>query len=73
MSNYVEQAVKRVEGYFKNYDTEQPAEILADILHYCREKGMDFANELVLAESYVDEELGYDDDDDDVLEYLSTL
>ena len=56
----VSQAVERVEDYFKNYDTEQPAEILADILHYCREKGLDFANELVLAENYVDEELSYD-------------
>jgi len=65
MSNYVEQAVGRVEGYFKNYDTEQPAEILADILHYCREKGIDFNNELNLAESYVGEELGVDEAKDE--------
>lgn len=57
--NIIEQAVDRVEQYFKNYDTDLPAEILADIIHYCREKGIDIYEEMRLAEQYVDEELAF--------------
>lgn len=60
MTKFAEQAVDRVESYFKNYDTKQPAEIIADILHYCQQKGIDFYDEVELAESYVSEELSYD-------------
>ena len=54
------QAIQRVQGYLGNYDTDQPAEILADILHYCNSSGIDFRSQLRLAESYVEEELSVD-------------
>lgn len=59
---FVKQAIARVQSYFKNYDTEQPAEILADILHYCRENDIDFEDELERAYGYVNEELSVDDE-----------
>ena len=59
---FVKQALARVQSYFKNYDTEQPAEILADILHYCRENDIDFDEELDRAYGYVNEELSVDDE-----------
>jgi hypothetical protein len=43
-----------------NYDTDQPAEILADILHYCNNSGISILDQLRLAESYVEEELSVD-------------
>lgn len=60
MSNFSEQAVERVNSYFKNYDTDQPAEIIADIVHYCQQKGINFYDEVELAVIYVSEELSYD-------------
>jgi hypothetical protein len=54
-------AIERVRGYLSNYDTNQPAEILADILHYCNNSGIDIHNQLRLAQSYVDEELSVDE------------
>ena len=53
-------AIERVRGYLTNYDTDQPAEILADILHYCNSSGTDFLDQVRLAESYVTEELSVD-------------
>lgn len=53
-------AIERVRGYLANYDTDQPAEILADILHYCNSSGINIYDQLRLAESYVEEELGAD-------------
>lgn len=55
-------AIERVRGYLSNYDTDQPAEILADILHYCNSSGINFHTQLRVAESYVDEELSVDSD-----------
>lgn len=57
MSNLIQEAVLRVEGFLKNYESEYTGEILADIMHYCRERGLDFQDELNRAEGYVDEEL----------------
>ena len=54
------QAIERVRGYLGNYGTDQPAEILADILHYCNNSGIDFLDQLRLAEGYVAEELSVD-------------
>ena len=54
-------AIERVRGYLSNYDTNQPAEILADILHYCNNSGIDIHNQLRLAQSYVEEELSVDE------------
>ena len=56
------QAIERVRGYLSNYDTNQPAEILADIMHYCNSAGVDFLDQVRLAESYVIEELSVDAD-----------
>ena len=55
------QAIERVRGYLGNYDTDQPAEILADILHYCNNSGISIHDQLRLAESYVEEELSVDE------------
>jgi hypothetical protein len=54
-------AIERVRGYLSNYDTNQPAEILADILHYCNNSGINIHDQLRLAQSYVDEELSVDE------------
>lgn len=53
----VQDAINRVRGYLGNYDSDQPAEILTDILHYCRTYGIDFNDQLHIAEEYVNEEL----------------
>jgi hypothetical protein len=50
-------AIERVRGYLSNYDTNQPAEILADILHYCNNSGINIHDQLRIAEGYVEEEL----------------
>jgi hypothetical protein len=50
-------AIERVRGYLSNYDTDQPAEILADILHYCNNSGINIHDQLRIAEGYVEEEL----------------
>jgi hypothetical protein len=54
-------AIERVRGYLSNYDTHQPAEILADILHYCNNSGIDILDQLRLAQNYVEEELSVDE------------
>ena len=54
-------AIERVRGYLSNYDTDQPAEILADILHYCNSSGINIHDQLRLAQSYVEEELSVDE------------
>ena len=58
--SYANDAIARVKGYLVNYDTDQPAEILADIIHYCREMDIDLEHELDLAEQYADTELDFD-------------
>ena len=55
-------AILRVRGYLSAYDTDQPAEILADIMHYCNSSGIDFLGQVRLAESYVVEELSADEE-----------
>ena len=60
MNNFIAEAIDRVESYFPNYDCHTPAEILADIIHYCRVKDIDFDEELRLAEGYADAELEMD-------------
>jgi ribosomal protein S10 len=54
MINFAEQAVSRVEEFLKQYDTDQPAEIIADILHYCQAKGIDFEGEVELPQDLDD-------------------
>ena len=54
-------AIERVRGFLSNYDTDQPAEILADVMHYCNSAGINFIGQVHLAESYVAEELSADE------------
>lgn len=63
MGYFVDNAVARVEEFLKKYDTDQPAEILADIIHYCRENNIDFVSEVELAMSYANEELSTDEEE----------
>jgi NTP pyrophosphatase (non-canonical NTP hydrolase) len=53
-------AVQRVEVMLMGGVNERVADILADLIHYCNEWGVDFTEELQLAEQYVSEELGVD-------------
>lgn len=59
MQDIIQDAVQRVENYLSNYDTGTPADILADIIHYCRANGIDFLDELDGAHGYVEEELSF--------------
>jgi hypothetical protein len=53
-------AVQRVEVMLMGGVNERIADILADLIHYCNEWGVDFTEELVLAEQYVSDELEVD-------------
>lgn len=57
--NLIQESVDRVGRFLHSYDTDQPAEILADIMHYCKAKGFDLAEQLNIAEDYVMEELSF--------------
>jgi len=54
-------AASRVRQLMKQTDMERPADLLADIMHYCRAEGIEFDAEVNVAELYVSEEEGYDD------------
>lgn len=54
--DFIQDAVNRVDRFLYNYESEQPAEILADIIHYCKAKGYDLAEQLNIAEDFVAEE-----------------
>jgi hypothetical protein len=56
-------AASRVRLLMKQTDMERPADLLADIMHYCRAEGIEFDAELNVAELYVSEEEGFDDAD----------
>ena len=63
MGYFVDNAVARVEEFLKKYDTDQPAEILADIILYCQYHNIDFVTEVETANGYVLEELGADEEE----------
>lgn len=52
----IQEAVDRIDRFLANYDSEQPAEILADIIHYCNVQGFDLNEQLNIAGGYVHEE-----------------
>lgn len=54
--NLIREAVNRIDQFLANYDSEQPAEILADIMHYCKANGYDIAEQMNIAQDYVLEE-----------------
>jgi len=56
-------AANRVRLLMQQTDMDRPADLIADILHYCREEGICFGNELSTAEAYVTEEETFDDQD----------
>ena len=56
-------ATSRVRLLMKQTDMERPADLIADIIHYCRAEGIDFEAEVNVAELYVSEEEGFDDAD----------
>ena len=53
-------ATQRVEVMLMGGTNERVADILADLMHYCNEWGVDFTEELMLAEQFVSEETGVD-------------
>jgi hypothetical protein len=54
-------AASRVRLLMKQTDMDRPADLIADVIHYCRAEGIDFEAEVNVAELYVSEEEGYDD------------
>lgn len=56
-------AVQRVEVMLMGGVNERVADILADLIHYCNEWGIEFTDELMLAEQYVLEEQGVDSEE----------
>jgi Tfp pilus assembly protein FimT len=62
-STMASMATSRVRQLMKQTDMERPADLIADIIHYCRAEGIEFDAEVNIAELYVSEEEGYDDAD----------
>lgn len=60
MNQFVRDAISRTEGFLKVYGTDEPCELLADVIHYCRENDIDWRKQVSKAQSYVTEELSYD-------------
>lgn len=55
-------ATQRVEVMLMGGVNERVADILADLLHYCNDWGVDFTEELMIAEQYVSEEQSTDNE-----------
>jgi Tfp pilus assembly protein FimT len=60
-STMASMAANRVRQLMQQTDVERPADLIADIIHYCRAEGIEFDAEVNVAELYVSEEEGYDD------------
>jgi hypothetical protein len=60
-STMASMAANRVRQLMKQTDMERPADLIADIMHYCKAEGIEFDAEVNIAELYVSEEEGYDD------------
>ena len=64
--SFKESAIQRVIKAMDSYDYDRPADLLADLIHFCDsqqgvERGSDtFDEELRVAYSYVEDELGLD-------------
>ena len=56
-------AASRVRLLMQQTDMERPADLIADVIHYCKAEGIDFEAEVNVAELYVSEEEGFDDAD----------
>ena len=53
-------AANRVRLLIEQTDMDRVADLIADILHYCREEDIDFQYEFDIAQSYVAEEDSFD-------------
>jgi hypothetical protein len=53
-------AANRVRLLMEQTDMDRVADLIADILHYCREEDIDFQYEFDIAQSYVAEEDSFD-------------
>ena len=64
--SFKESAIQRVIKAMDSYDYDRPADLLADLIHFCdSQQGVDrgsdtFEEELRIAYSYVDDELAQD-------------
>ena len=64
--SFKESAIQRVIKAMDSYDYDRPADLLADLIHFCdSQQGVDrgsdtFDEELRIAYSYVEDELGLD-------------
>ena len=58
LNKYVEKSLERVDRYFKvdEGNVSRPADIIADLMHYCEINGIDFERELESAIGYYAEE-----------------
>lgn len=67
MSNNVSNAVSRAERFLKHYDDGgRPAEVIADLIHYCREKNINFAHECEVGNAYAEGDVALDSNDEDL-------
>lgn len=53
MNSSINSAFDRTEEYLKLCECSDPAEILADLIHYCNVKNMDFERVLEVANKFV--------------------
>lgn len=60
----VNRSSERVESILAAYhtDMERPADLIADVMHYCTVNHIDFNEELLQAEQYVCDEMGFDEE-----------
>jgi hypothetical protein len=62
-STMASMAANRVRLLMQQTDMDRPADLIADVIHYCKAEGIDFDAEVNVAELYVSEEEGFDDAD----------
>lgn len=65
MSKYRNLAVERFASVLDSCKADRPADIIADIIHYCEANLIDFDEELRMADNYVAEELAVDEIEND--------
>ena len=58
LNKYVEKSLERVDNYFRvdEGNISRPADIIADLMHYCEINGINFEGELESAIGYYAEE-----------------
>jgi len=64
MDTLVNQAVQRIRNLLDNadiYDSDEPAEIIADVIHFCRVNDIDFDDQLRKAHGYAEHEVDFEE------------